>query len=107
MEILTIVAEILIYLFVLLVGSSVYSLYIRKVDNEQIKGFIKSTVKYVEQTFKTESGEEKLNAALLAASLILKRKNININEDELRILIEEAVLDCQELFKKNKELKGE
>jgi hypothetical protein len=102
MEILAIVFKVLIYLFIIGVGSLMYKLYSEKINNEQVKSLVKSTVKYVEQVFSTATGEEKLNEALRKVSLVLASKNINISTEELEVLIEEAVLDCKELFEQKK-----
>lgn len=44
------------------------------------------------------NGKEKFNQALSKASILLAKKNIKVDEEELTALIEEAVVDCKELF---------
>ncbi len=55
------------------------------------KEIIDKTVKYVEQTCKDYSCEEKKKKALVMSLNWLKEKKINISDTELEILIESAV----------------
>ena len=103
MEILAIIIKVLIYLTIVGTGLSLYSLYQKKCNDERVKRLVKTTVKYVEQVFYSEPGEVKLNEALRKLSLILAGRNISISTEELEVLIEEAVMDCKELFNQNKE----
>lgn len=57
-------------------------------------------VKFVEQVYKDLHGEEKLGAALEAAEEMLNEKGITISELELRVLIEAALAEFNEAFKK-------
>jgi hypothetical protein len=57
-------------------------------------------VKYVEQVYKDLHGEEKLEAAIDAAAEMLNEKGITISDLELRVLIEAAVAEFNEAFKK-------
>lgn len=57
-------------------------------------------VKYVEQVYKDLHGEEKLDAAITAAAEMLNEKGITVSELELRVLIESALAEFNEAFKK-------
>lgn len=57
-------------------------------------------VKYVEQVYKDLHGPEKLEKALEAAADILNEKGINISDLELRVLLEAALAELNEAFKK-------
>ena len=60
----------------------------------------KIAVQFVEQTYKNLHGEDKLSAALIAFEGLLAEKKINASYDEMRILIEAAVAEFNEVFKK-------
>ena len=57
-------------------------------------------VKYVEQVYKDLHGEEKLDEAITAAAEMLNEKGITVSELELRVLIEAALAEFNEAFKK-------
>ena len=54
----------------------------------------------VEQMYKELHGEDKLNRALAAAAEMLTEKGITVTDFELRMLIEDAVGEFNEAFKK-------
>ena len=60
----------------------------------------KTVVLFVEQVYKDLHGEEKLNAALERASVILTEKGIKCTATEMKTLIEAAVAEFNEAFKK-------
>lgn len=62
-------------------------------------------VKYVEQVYKTLHGEEKLAKALEAAAEMLNEKGITISELELRVLLESALAELNDAFKKTDGIK--
>jgi len=71
-------------------------------DNRVVKNVVKTCVQAVEQLYKDLHGEEKLNKALESASNLLAEKNISVTSDELKLLIEAAVGEFNEVFKKTK-----
>ena len=79
------------------------NLYQKYVDNQTKKDVVKTVVQGVEQIYKDLHGEEKLNAALDAASLMLAEKNIAVTEFELKMLIEAAVGEFNDAFNKESE----
>ena len=60
----------------------------------------KNAVKYVEQVFRDLHGDEKLNKAMEAASQMLAEKGIAITDLELRVLIEAALAELNNVFEK-------
>ena len=69
-------------------------------ETKEKKEIAKEVVKFTEQVYKTLHGEEKLNKALEAMSNMLETKGILITELEMRVLIEAAVAEFNEAFKK-------
>ena len=64
------------------------------------RAMAKIVVQFIEQTYKDLHGEAKLNAALAALSELLMQKGIKATDYEMRILIEAAVGEFNEAFKK-------
>ena len=60
----------------------------------------KIAVQFAEQTCKALCGEQKLSAALSALSELLAQKKISATEREMRILLEAAVAEFNEVFHK-------
>ena len=60
----------------------------------------KIAVQFVEQTYKDLHGEDKLNAALVTLSELLAEKKVFATEAEMRVMIEAAVAEFNEVFKK-------
>lgn len=60
----------------------------------------KYVVRFVEQCFKDMHGDEKLLAAMNRASAILAEKGIDFSTTEMETLIEAAVAEFNEAFKK-------
>lgn len=80
-------------------------IYLKKVatkwlDNKTKQDIAKTCVKAVEQIYKDLHGEQKLQEALKAASEMLQSENITVTDIELRMLIEAAVAEFNEAFKK-------
>jgi hypothetical protein len=71
----------------------------RALDTPVKQQLAKIAVQFVEQTYKELHGEAKLNAALMALAGLLAEKKINASEDEMRIMIEAAVAEFNEVFK--------
>ena len=82
------------------VGVAVKRTYQKYIDNETKEKVVKTCVKAVEQLYKDLGGEEKLSIALENASQMLAEKGVNITELELRMLIEAAVAEFNDAFKK-------
>lgn len=60
----------------------------------------KLVVQFVEQTYKHLHGADKLNAALATLADLLAQKKIKATAAEMKVLIEAAVAEFNEVFKK-------
>lgn len=81
-------------------GVVIKNLYTKYINDKTKQSVAKTVVQFVEQVYKDLHGEEKLNAALTAASEMLAEKGITVSDLELRVLIEAAVGEFNETFKK-------
>ena len=94
-------------LYTILVGIAGYigivlkNLATKYINDKTKQAVAKTAVQFVEQVYKDIHGEEKLNEALQAASQMLAEKGINVTDLELRALIEAAVAEFNEAFKKS------
>lgn len=84
-------------------GIALKHLVKKYLDDKTKLAVAKTAVKYVEQVFKDLHGEEKLQQALVAAADMLAEKSISVTDLELRVLIEAAVAEFNEAFKKTEE----
>lgn len=78
---------------------------IKKLANKYIndstkRAIARTVVQAVEQIYIGIKGEEKLNMGITFMTELLKEKGIKVNETEIRLLIEEAVGEFNEVFKK-------
>ena len=77
--------------------------YFEKWFNTKIKKDVaKTVVQFVEQVYKDIHAEEKLNEAMKTFSEMLAEKGITITELEMKVLLEAAVGEFNETFKKGK-----
>ena len=81
-------------------GMIVKNMAARYLDTDTKRTLAKVVVQFVEQAYKDLHGEEKLNAALAVLSDMLKDKKINATELEMQVMIEAAVAEFNETFKK-------
>lgn len=89
------------------VGIVVKNLCTKYINDKTKQAVAKTAVQFVEQVYKDLHGEEKLNAALSAASEMLTEKGITVSQLEMRVLIEAAVAEFNNAFKKSTEKGGE
>ena len=82
------------------IGIVVKNLVTKYLNDKTKQNVAKSAVKFVEQVYKDLHGEAKLNEALIAASEMLAEKGITVTDLEMRVLIEAAVAEFNEAFKK-------
>ena len=82
------------------IGIVVKNLVTKYLNDKTKLTVAKTAVQYVEQVYRDLHGEEKLNEALVAASEMLMQKGITVTDLELRVLIEAAVAEFNEAFKK-------
>lgn len=69
-------------------------------DTDTKRTLAKVVVEFIEQAYKELHGDAKLNAALVTLSQLLAEKKIKATEDEMIVLIEAAVAEFNEVFKK-------
>lgn len=81
-------------------ATAIRSLYKKYVDNKTKQDVVKTVVQAVEQIYKDLHGEEKLNQALVDASEMLAIQGITVSEFELKMLIEAAVGEFNDVFYK-------
>ena len=85
------------------IGIVAKNLFTKYINDKTKESVAKTAVKFVEQVYKDLHGDDKLNAALNAASEMLAEKGITVSQLELRVLIEAAVAEFNKAF--NKEAK--
>lgn len=81
------------------IGIVVKNLVTKYINDKTKQSVAKSAVQFVEQVYKDMHGEDKLKAALAAASEMLAEKGITVTDLEMRVLIEAAVAEFNEAFK--------
>lgn len=69
-------------------------------NDDTKRAVAKTVVLFVEQCFTDLHGEEKLHAAMNRAAEVLTEKGISVSTVELETLIEAAVAEFNEAFKK-------
>lgn len=72
-------------------GYAVWKLYNRYIDTAEKRSVAHTAAAFVEQVWKDIHGPEKLDKALEAAQVLLKKKGIAFDAAEMMILIEAAV----------------
>lgn len=82
------------------VGIVLKNLCTKYINDKTKRAVAKSAVQFVEQVYKDIHGEAKLNEALKCASEMLAEKGIAITSLELRVLVEAAVAEFNDAFKK-------
>lgn len=94
-----ILEAILVALFGCL-GVMLKNIVAKYLDDDTKRTLAKTVVQFVEQVYKDLHGEEKLQAAMKTLSEQLAEKKIKVTEKEMKILIEAAVAEFNEAFKK-------
>ena len=82
------------------IGWALKNLAAKYLDDKTKQDVAKTCVKAVEQIYKDLHGEEKFNRALENASAILADKGITVSATEMKMLIESAVAEFNEVFSK-------
>ena len=88
-------------------GIVVKRIYEKYINDKTKQAVAKTVVQAVEQIYKDLHGDEKLNKALESMSEMLAEKGIQISDLEMRMLIEAAVAEFNEAFKKNQSVVSE
>ena len=80
------------------IGIWVKSLYTKYINDKTKQDVVKTCVSVVEQLYKDLHGEEKYNKVVESVSEMLMEKGITITDLELKMLIEAAVGEFNEVF---------
>lgn len=83
------------------VGIVIKNLVDKYVNDKTKQNVAKTVVQFVEQVYKDLHGEEKLNAAISAATEMFAEKGIHVSDLEMRVLIESAVGEFNKAFEKS------
>lgn len=94
-----IIQAILVAIFGLL-GMAAKRLASKYIDNGTKQSLAKSVVLFVEQVFTDLHGQDKLDKAMARLSDLLLDKGIDFTQQEIETLIEAAVAEFNEAFKK-------
>lgn len=92
-----------IFRAIVLLLIAVLSFYVKKwtktvKEDEDAKGWAKEVVMFIQQIAENEPNAEKLEMATEMLDNILVSRGINMNEDEIRVLIESAIGQFKEIF---------
>ena len=87
------------------VALAVKNIVTKYINDKTKKDVARTVVQAVEQIYKDLNGAERLEKALASASEMLNEKGIGITEVELRMLLESAVGEFNEVFKKQGDVK--
>lgn len=82
------------------IGLVVKALLTKWLNDDTKRSVAKTVVQFVEQVYHNLHGEDKLNRAIEAATDMLQEKGITVTDFELRALIEAAVAEFNNAFKK-------
>ena len=74
-------------------------------QNKVVEILARNAVMFVEQTYKDLHGDDKLNEALKALSLMLARWKIKISAEEMKVMLEAAVGKFNQVFNGQTEAK--
>lgn len=81
-------------------GYALKRLATKYVNDDTKRTVAKVAVQFVEQVWTTLHGADKLAKALETAAAMLKKKGIDFDAEEMQVLIEAAVAEFNEAFKK-------
>jgi hypothetical protein len=72
------------------------------IDTKLKESIARTAAQFVEQAWKNLHGKDKLKKALETAAVLLRKKGIQFDAEEMEILIEAAVAKFNEAFAKKK-----
>ena len=81
-------------------GYAIKKLAVKYINDDTKRAIARVAVQFVEQVWTTLHGADKLNKALETAAALLKKKGVDFDSDEMEVLIEAAVAEFNEAFKK-------
>ena len=79
-------------------GHVAKKIYVNHVNDDTKRSVARVVVQFVEQAWQALHGEEKLNKALETAEVLLKKKGIDFDAEEMKVLIEAAVSEFNDAF---------
>ena len=82
------------------IGATAKKIYQKYVNDKTKENVVKTCVKAVEQMYKNLHGEDKYNKVVEFVVEMLNEKGITVSSIELQMLIESAVAEFNEAFKK-------
>ncbi len=81
-------------------GYGAKKIYISHINDETKRSIAAAAMMFVEQAWKALHGADKLNKALETAEALLKKKGITFDAEEMKVLIEAAVGEFNNVFHK-------
>lgn len=87
------------------IGLWIKKLYTKYINDKTKREVVRTCVQAVEQLYKNLHGEEKYNEVVKSVSEMLAEKDISITELEIKMLIESAVGEFNDVF--NSDYDGE
>ena len=81
-------------------GYAIKRLATKYINDDTKRTIAKVAVQFVEQVWTSLRGADKLAKALETAATLLKKKGIDYDAEEMQVLIEAAVAEFNEAFKK-------
>lgn len=81
-------------------GYALKRLATRYLNDDTKRSVARMAVQFVEQVWDTLHGADKMEKAMKAAEALLKKKGIEFDPEEMQILIEAAVAEFNDVFKK-------
>ncbi len=81
-------------------GYATKRLCTKYINDETKRSIARIVVQFVEQVWTNIHGPEKMREALKTAEALLKKKGIDFDAEEMEVLIEAAVAEFNEVFKK-------
>ena len=82
------------------IGIVAKNLASKYLNDKTKRAIARSVVQFVEQVYKDLHGQDKLDAAMIAFSDMLAERGIHISDLEMRVLLEAALAEFNEAFKK-------
>lgn len=86
---------------VAVLANAIKALFKKYIDDKTASDVVKTCVKAVEQMYHDLHGEEKLGKCLESVSGVLSEKGISISDTEMKLLIESAVAEFNDVFNKS------
>ena len=81
-------------------GYAAKKIYANHINDETKQAIARVAAQFVEQAWKALHGADKLQKALETAEILLRKKGIPFDAEEMAVLIEAAVAEFNEAFKK-------